>query len=207
MTPKERTAIRSRLNKQRNRLKKKGASPVEMQQYFGLPNAVKFGDLDDHKLKSISDLVKSRPVVTVLEGHIYPTKYIRHHNEWFKGNTTPKVSDFYRSLLSPLMKDKNIKSVRARKAEFDQKVRGNYIAAIEDLGLSHAADVLSKMPDKDFWKFVQASGGAIGYEVFVTTNLDEGQSHTRDSIRQASIDSLNSLILRYEKETADRFKA
>lgn len=180
----ERQRMLNTLNKQKQRLMKKGASPDDIRAYFGVDLSVPFSKLSPTQLKATRDRVKAQPKVTVRNNTLLPVKYVQNHDLWYgtttdSGKRVPTVAykTSYKSALdSNLLHYSDKKSLMERKKSFDMQSRELYTSAIEELGLDDIANELSKMDSKDFWKFVSSGKGIIDFaEViyFVDTETKE----------------------------------
>lgn len=198
------------LNKQRNRLMKKGAAIEDLQTYFSIPNTQKFGDIKDNKkLKAILDHVQKQPTVTVKNNHIYPVKYIKNHDIWFKPEKNlltgriekpaPYRSNYSAALKSNLMKDKNKKTLLARKANFDNETINRYLKALDMSGLTDLSEALSGLEPDDFWEFIEKGKGIVEYNDVIRYKTNEEGEVQQIDIEQEKIESLQRLYDQFLK--------
>lgn len=195
-----RRKILSALNKQRNRLRKKGAAPTEISAYFGYPEDKPFSKIDDdYRLKAFYDEYKNKPIVKVDNGAILPEKYIRYHDYWFKNGSTPRKTSYKSAMESNFMSAKDKKDLQRRKREFDLLTKQRYIDAVYIAGGSkRVANGIKRMSTDNFWKFVKESGGLLSYEVFVVTD-GEGNLISDDIQKSVDKNRIESLEELYDK--------
>lgn len=170
----DRTAARNRLNKQRARLKAKGASPTEIEDYFGVKNSVKFGNLTDESLKSVIDHVNKQPTVTVKNGFIYPLRYIKAHQVWF-GTSANMIQGYKGTLRSNLFKDGTLAETRKRRKEIDKRYKESVLNALEEIGLDDLAKKLKRLSMKDFNEFMGRAGGIVDPGELFSWTMSDGE--------------------------------
>lgn len=192
------------LNAQRRALKKKGADPTDMKDYFGISNTVPFGSLKDAELKRLYDNYKSAPTVQVIRGTILPTKYVRAHNVWYgadkRGNVgAPYVKSYKKALNTNFMtQDKTLADTRKRASKFNTYTQDRYVEALEMYGLADVAKGVNKMSQEEFWKFVRAGKGINAYEIFVRTD-GEGNLVYDEQSEELIYNNLESIVELYEE--------
>lgn len=201
-----RDQVRNRLNKQRSRLRKRGASPSEISDYFGIPSTVPFGSLSNNDLKTILDRVNKLPTVTVIDGYIYPTRYISARKIWdSKGSRAPLVKGFKKALDTNFIKqDKTLDDTRRRFKDFERNFVNLYADQVENLGLKDIADEIRKSSYKKLKRFIDAGMGTTDFSVFGNTNdetrsADEMAQDTIQEQREATANQISTLWSQFSK--------
>lgn len=183
-----------RLERQRQRLKRQGASPSDLYQYFGITQSTSFRKLNDRQFRTVVDNYNKQPAVTVRGNHIYPTRYVRNFNAWFGTNTTqPMRQGYARALQSNFMNDRNLNQLRKRKKTALQAAVNNYADAVENLGDKQLAKKIRKMDNKNFWDFVNGSHGAMSFNNIVYRDKYSQDSQENDFFDEDTIRTLNEL--------------
>lgn len=158
-----RKAARDRLNRQKNRLKSKGASPAEIGDYFGVPFGVPFGTLSNDDLKTIIDRVDKTPRVTVKDGYIFPERYIKARKIWdSEGIKQPLVKGYKRALETGFIKqDKTLSDTLKRAKQRQRQYIDAYAKGLRNLGLNDIANRVEKTSYKNIRRFVLSGQGLL----------------------------------------------
>lgn len=184
MTPEERRKTIKYLNSRRESLRKKGADPANVSQYFGGNGAfVNFSKLSDSQLARFKDRVRSQPRVTVVQGSIYPVSYVSNRKYLDKTEGyQPLVKDYEKAIKSPLSTMTN-KEYRKHRAKVEKEAKESYKKAIREAfggleeGTGRLDEILKfidKLSRKDFAQFLDVVDTRLGFSAIKYAIIQKG---------------------------------
>ena len=162
-----------RINRQKNRLLKKGASPQDIERYFGADLISKpTSKLTDEQLRKADMTYFNRGKVEVVEGNIYPLGYTERHDITIGNkNYTKRFNDRFSSPLNSMTQQE----LKKRKNYNSAKAKDRYIKEAKRLGVEQS--ILNKMESMSINEFttrIDESAGLLSFdEVFKDTDLSQ----------------------------------
>lgn len=200
------------LNARRRSLMKRGASPKEIDYFFGVPFNTKFGKLDSGSLRAVADNVAQFGSVKVIRGQIYPEKYIRSHDIWFgKGQRPLLQAERSKTALEKAMgttfmtEDLTLESTKYRKYKFDRVYVERIANEMRFIGLENIASKILKMTAKQVKRFVDYGMGSVdtGKFFYLAQNSSQYDSTSADEEWAESVltarDRISNLWTQYRK--------
>lgn len=182
MTPKERQKAIKYLTNKRNSLKNRGANPRNVNQYLGQNGAfVKFSSLNDAQLKRMVDRAKSQPDVTVVNGAIYPTRYIknRQYLELEEG-FQPLLKD-YKSSLSSHLNDMTLTEYKKYRRKVNQQTKDNWnkmiseaYDGIDESKVNELKRFINKLNPKQLTQFLDVVDLRLGFSKIIYPKVQQG---------------------------------
>ena len=182
MTPKERQKAIKYLTNKRNSLKNRGANPRNVNQYFGQNGAfVKFSSLNDSQLKKMVERAKSQPSVTVVNGAIYPTRYIknRQYLELEEG-FQPLLKD-YKSSLSSHLNDMTLSEYKKYRRKVNQQTKDNWnkmiseaYDGIDESKVNELKRFINKLNPKQLTQFLDVVDLRLGFSKIIYPKVQQG---------------------------------
>lgn len=156
LTPKQRKVQRDHLNRRRNTLQKRGVSNKDIRRLLG---GFDFAGLSDTQLNRLYNRSKNSDKVTVVNGIIVKSDYLKKVKAWYGTNYDPeKVSGSYaKQLKSTLNQFKSVSDIKRYRADMDKTVKQRYIDHLEyQLDKLKAEKRLSVSQEKVYRKTVSS---------------------------------------------------
>ena len=199
------TPLRRRLlnnfNRQRNRLKKSGATLEDLDQVFGIKTYEKFSKLSTDELVKLDKKLKTYGSKSVESGRVMSERFLRNKKamEDITGLSSRLPKNFKSQVNSMAFSFKDTKEIKRYYLDRQYLAKRNYVEQVRRYG-ERVSKRLERMSLKNFNKMIDISGGLASFDrVFITS-----PKNLPDSLLESEYDELNEEVMNTIKDV-DRF--